>query len=96
MKKLVTTIVIAGTALAIAPAAQAGQYAANIDSCKAAIAEKTGGEKITALLGNVKRKSGAQVQLDFKVKVVTGTESKRMKARCLTTRAGEVVELTLS
>lgn len=96
MRKLGSIIVIAGTAMAIAPAAQAGQYETNIDSCKAAIAAKVGGDKVFSALGNVKRKHGAQVQLDFKVKVTTGGETQRVKARCLTTRGGEVVQLTIS
>lgn len=89
------TIVMAGTAILFAPIAHAGNYSAAISGCKAAISDRVDGDRVVATLGDVRSKGGQKVQLDFKVKVTTGGERMRMKARCLATRDGKVLNLTL-
>lgn len=96
MKSIVAPFVIVGTALMFAPAANAGKYSSAIDVCKETITERVTADKVSAALGNVKAKSGGNVQLDFKVRVTQGEEKSRMKARCLATRDGELLDLTLS
>jgi N-acetylneuraminic acid mutarotase len=94
MRKLVAPIVIAGTAFMIAPAAYAADYSEAISGCKSAITSEVGGDKVYISLGNVK-KAGKNVRLDFKVKVTTNNQRTRLKARCLVTRDGQVVDLAI-
>lgn len=96
MKSIVITFVMAFTALMFVPTAQASDYGDAISGCKAAIQDQVSGDRVTASLGNVKRKGNDKVQLDFSVKVTTGDDRTRLKARCLATRDGQVLDLTLS
>jgi hypothetical protein len=96
MKKLATIFVITGTAFLFAPAAFAGQYSDAINSCKAAISDRVSGDRVNAALGNVKQKNGSKVQLDFRIRVSNNGETVSKRARCLTTRDGEVLSLTIS
>lgn len=96
MRSLVTTVVMACTAIMFVPAAQAGNYGSAVSGCKSAIYDRVSGDKVSASLGDVKKKGKNHVQLDFKVKVTTNNERTRMKARCLATIGGEVLDLALS
>jgi hypothetical protein len=96
MRSIVAPFVIVGTALMFAPAANAGEYSSAIDVCKQTISERVAGDKVKAALGDVKAKRGGNVQLDFKIRVTKGEERTRMNARCLATKGGEVLDLTLS
>ena len=94
MRRLVAPIVIAGTAFMIAPAAHAADYSEAISGCKSAISSQVAGDKVSMSLGNIK-KAGKNVRLDFKVKVTENNERTRMKARCVVTRDGQVVDLAI-
>ena len=96
MRTLATTIVMACTAIVFVPGAQAGNYSSAVSGCKSAIYDRVSGDRVSASLGDVKKKGKSQVQLDFNVKVTTNNERTRMKARCLATIGGEVLDLTLS
>ena len=96
MKRIVTIFVIAGTAIMFAPTAFAGEYSDAINQCKIAISNKVGGDKVLSSLGDVDKKGSKNVELDFAVKVMTDNERTRMKATCLATKKGEVLELAIS
>lgn len=95
MRSIVTTFVIAGTALMIASPAWAGKYEQAINGCKSAISSEVSGDKVSISLGDVK-KSGKNLRLDFKVKVTANNERTRMSARCIANRGGEVISLTIA
>lgn len=95
MRSIMTTFVIAGTAFMIASPTWAGNYDQAINGCKSAISNEVSGDKVSINLGDV-RKSGKNVRLDFKVKVTSNDERTRMNARCIATRSGEVIDLTLT
>lgn len=96
MKSIVTTFVMGCTALMFVPSAHADNYGSAVSGCKSAIYDRVSGDKVFASLGDVKKKGGNKVQLDFKVKVTVNNERTRMNARCLATLGGEVLNLTLS
>ena len=96
MKTIVATFVIAGTAIVFAPTAFAGEYSNAINQCKTAISAKVSGDKVLSSLGDVDKKGSKNVELDFSVKVVTDNVRTRIKATCLATKKGEVLELTIS
>ena len=96
MRSIMITFVMAFTALMFVPAAQASNYSAAISGCKAAISDQVSGDKVTISLGDVRKIGSDKVRLDFRVKVMTGNERTRMNARCLATRDGQVLDLTLS
>lgn len=96
MRSIMITFVMAFTALMFVPAAQASNYSAAISGCKAAILDQVSGDRVTATLGDVRKVGNDKVRLDFRVKVTTGNERTRMNARCLATRDGQVLDLTLS
>ena len=96
MKSIVTSFVIGCTAIMFVPSALAGNYDSAVSGCKSAIYERVSGDKVFASLGDVKKKGSKKVQLDFKVKVTDNNERTRMKARCLATLGGEVLDLTLN
>ena len=96
MKSIVATFVMGCTAMMFAPSAQAGNYDSAVSECKSAIYDRVSGDKVSASLGDVKKKGSDKVRLDFKVKVTTNNERTRMNARCLATLGGEVLNLTLN
>lgn len=96
MRSLVTTIVMACTAFMFVPGAQADNYSSAVTGCKSAIYDRVSGDKVFASLRDAKKKGNSKVQLDFNVKVTANSERTQMKARCLATLGGEVLDLALS
>lgn len=96
MKKIGVLCVTAATLMFVAPSAMAGKYSDHIDSCKAAIADKVGGDRVSTSLGDIRRLPGSKVQFEFKVNVTRAGQSTRQEATCITTRSGDVVEVSIS
>lgn len=94
MRRLLTPIVISGTAFMFAPTANAADYSKAISGCKSAITAQVAGDKVSISLGNV-NKAGKNVRLEFKVKVTADNERTRMKAQCVVTRDGQVIDLAI-